>query len=113
VDRNLGEALGQVFVAKTFTPETKARTLAMTKEIELAMEKDLTTLAWMGPETRQQALTKLHAIVNKSAIPTSGATIARSRSGPTTSRATYCAPRYSNTGASWPRSASRSTAASG
>jgi len=40
--------LGQVFVAKTFTAETKARTLAMTKEIELAMEKDLATLAWMG-----------------------------------------------------------------
>ena len=24
VDRNLGEALGQVFVARTFTPQTKA-----------------------------------------------------------------------------------------
>jgi endothelin-converting enzyme/putative endopeptidase len=68
-DRNLGEALGQVFVAKTFTAETKARTLAMTREIELAMEKDLATLAWMGPETRQQALTKLHAIVNKIGYP--------------------------------------------
>ena len=38
VDRDLGEALGQVFVAKTFTPETKASALAMTKEIERAME---------------------------------------------------------------------------
>ena len=33
-DGALGEALGQVFVAKTFSPDTKARTLAMTNEIE-------------------------------------------------------------------------------
>ncbi|MGO9239315.1 MAG: M13 family metallopeptidase [Bryobacteraceae bacterium] len=69
VDRDLGEALGQVFVAQTFTPETKARTLAMTQEIELAMENDLQTLPWMGEATRRQALTKLHAIVNKIGYP--------------------------------------------
>jgi len=34
VDRDLGEALGQVFVEKTFTPETKASAVAMTREIE-------------------------------------------------------------------------------
>jgi putative endopeptidase len=68
-DRDLGEALGQVFVAKTFTPETKARTVAMTKEIELAMENDLKQLPWMGKETRQRALEKLHSIVNKIGYP--------------------------------------------
>jgi putative endopeptidase len=69
VDHDLGEALGQVFVAKTFTPETKARALAMTKEIEAAMEEDLKTLPWMGPATREQALLKLHTIVNKIGYP--------------------------------------------
>src|SRR5215471_15067890 len=69
VDRDLGEALGQVFVEKTFTPETKARTLAMTQEIEKAMETDLQQLTWMGPATKQQALAKLHAIVNKIGYP--------------------------------------------
>ncbi len=68
-DRNLGEALGQVFVAKTFTPETKARTVAMTKEIEEAMERDLSTLPWMTDATRKQALLKLHTIVNKIGYP--------------------------------------------
>jgi endothelin-converting enzyme/putative endopeptidase len=68
-DRDLGEALGQVFVAKTFTPDTKARTLAMTKEIELAMENDLKQLPWMGDQTRQKALEKLHSIVNKIGYP--------------------------------------------
>ncbi len=69
VDRDLGEALGQVFVQKTFTPQTKARTVAMTKEIERAMEEDLKSLPWMSAETRQQALLKLHAIVNKIGYP--------------------------------------------
>ncbi len=69
VDSDLGEALGQVFVAKTFMPGTKARTVAMTKEIELAMEKELKSLPWMGDKTREQALLKLHSIVNKIGYP--------------------------------------------
>jgi putative endopeptidase len=68
-DRDLGEVLGQVFVARTFTPETKGRTVAMTKEIELAMENDLKQLPWMGDETRKRALEKLHSIVNKIGYP--------------------------------------------
>jgi len=69
VNGDLGEALGQVFVAKTFSADTKARTLKMTEQVEAAMEEDLKTLPWMGPETRQQALAKLHAIVNKIGYP--------------------------------------------
>ena len=69
VDRDLGEALGQVFVAKTFGPDVKARTVKMTREIEAAMEDDLKQLPWMGPATRQQALAKLHTIVNKVGYP--------------------------------------------
>ncbi|MDR3719727.1 MAG: M13 family metallopeptidase, partial [Bryobacteraceae bacterium] len=68
-DRDLGEVLGQVFVAKTFTPETKARTVAMTKEIELAMERDLKQLPWMSDPTRERALEKLHSIINKVGYP--------------------------------------------
>jgi putative endopeptidase len=69
IDRDLGEALGQVFVDKTFSPETKARALAMTREIEKEMQTDLQQIPWMGPETRKQALAKLHAIVNKIGYP--------------------------------------------
>lgn len=69
VDRDLGEALGEVFVAKTFTPETKARVLAMTREIEAAMRKDLQNLPWMSDETRTRALAKLDSIVNKIGYP--------------------------------------------
>ena len=41
VDGDLGEALGQVFVDKTFSADAKKRALEMTKEIEGAMERDL------------------------------------------------------------------------
>ncbi len=69
IDRDLGEALGQVFVEKTFSADAKARTVAMTREIEKAMETDLEQLPWMSPETKKQALLKLHAVVNKIGYP--------------------------------------------
>ncbi len=69
VDHTLGEALGQVFVAKTFTPDTKARTLAMTNEIESAMRSEIEGLSWMSPATKQQALLKLRGITNKIGYP--------------------------------------------
>ncbi len=69
VDRDLGEALGQVFVEKTFAPGTKARALAMTREIEKAMEGDLHDITWMSAGTKQQALAKLHSLVNKIGYP--------------------------------------------
>ena len=69
VDHNLGDALGQVFVEKTFSPETKARALTMTKEIEDAMESEINELSWMSPATKKQASLKLHAVVNKIGYP--------------------------------------------
>ncbi|MBV9505041.1 MAG: M13 family metallopeptidase [Acidobacteriia bacterium] len=69
VDRDLGEALGEVFVEKTFTADTKGRALAMTREIEEAMQGDLEQLTWMSPDTKKQALAKLHATVNKIGYP--------------------------------------------
>jgi endothelin-converting enzyme/putative endopeptidase len=69
VDGDIGEALGQVFVAKTFAPSTKQSALTMTKGIETAMESEIKQLPWMGEETKQRALEKLHGIVNKIGYP--------------------------------------------
>lgn len=69
VDHTLDEALGQVFVEKTFTPETKARALKMTKEIEAAMHSEIEGLTWMSPATKKQALAKLHTVVDKIGYP--------------------------------------------
>lgn len=69
VDHFLGEALGQEFVNRTFTAGTKKDALQMTRRIEQAMEDDIKEITWMGPETKKQALEKLHAVVNKIGYP--------------------------------------------
>ncbi|HEU4371853.1 MAG TPA: M13 family metallopeptidase, partial [Telluria sp.] len=69
VDLQLGEALGQEFVARAFSPELKEKALHMTRQVEQAMEKDIESLTWMSPATKARAQQKLHAIVNKIGYP--------------------------------------------
>ncbi|HKN35151.1 MAG TPA: M13 family metallopeptidase [Terriglobales bacterium] len=69
VDNDLGEALGQAYVEKYFSPEAKQSALKMVREIEGAMEQDMKSLSWMSDATRQRALEKLHTMVNKIAYP--------------------------------------------
>jgi putative endopeptidase len=68
-DRQLGEALGQVYVQRAFPPEAKARALAMVNYLMAALHDDLSTLDWMGAATREQALKKLAAIQLKIGYP--------------------------------------------
>ncbi|HEX4229175.1 MAG TPA: M13 family metallopeptidase [Bryobacteraceae bacterium] len=69
VDHSLDDALGQVFVERTFSPATKQDALRMTEQIEAAMESEIRNLNWMSEPTKQKALEKLHAIVNKIGYP--------------------------------------------
>ena len=69
VDHNLGEALGQEFVRRTFSADTKAKTQRMTVQIEAAMQQEIEGLDWMSPATKTEALRKLHAIRNKIGYP--------------------------------------------
>jgi endothelin-converting enzyme/putative endopeptidase len=69
VDRELGEALGQVYVARYFPPAEKQRTLEMTLSIEQAMDKDLDGLDWMSAATKVKAKEKLHSVMNKIGYP--------------------------------------------
>jgi putative endopeptidase len=69
VDGYLGEALGQAYVEKYFSPEAKQRAQKIVHEIETAMEQDIDSLPWMSPATKQQALTKLHGMANKIGYP--------------------------------------------
>ena len=69
VDRSLGEALGQEFVRRTFSADTKAKTQRMTEQIETAMQHEIEGLDWMSPATKAEALRKLHAIRNKIGYP--------------------------------------------
>ncbi len=69
VDGYLGEALGQAYVEKYFSPEAKQRAQKIVKEIEVAMEQDINGLPWMSAATKQQALAKLHGMANKIGYP--------------------------------------------
>jgi len=68
-DRLLGEALGQPYVQETFGAEGKARMLKMVNALEDSLGQDIEGLDWMTPETKKQALVKLHAITNKIGYP--------------------------------------------
>jgi putative endopeptidase len=69
IDRELGEALGQVYVDKYFPPSEKKRALDMTIAIEEAMGRDIDSLDWMSPETKVKAKEKLHTVANKVGYP--------------------------------------------
>ncbi len=69
VDSDLGEALGQAYVDKYFSPEAKQKALKIVKEIQVAMQQDINGLPWMSPATKQQALAKLHGMANKIGYP--------------------------------------------
>jgi putative endopeptidase len=69
VDDDLGEALGQVYVEKYFSPAAKQEALKMVKEIDAAMQQDINSLPWMSAATKQQALVKLHGMANKIGYP--------------------------------------------
>ncbi len=68
-DGALGEALGQVYVAKAFPPSSKAATLQMVHDIEAAMDSNIDTLSWMSAATKVKAKEKLQAIANKIGYP--------------------------------------------
>ncbi len=69
VDSNLGEALGEVYVKRAFTPEAKARMQALVKNLIAALREDLGTLSWMSDATRVQAIAKLNAFATKIGYP--------------------------------------------
>lgn len=68
-DSDLGEALGQLYVARAFGPEAKARAQTMIADLKAALRDRLTALDWISEDTRKQALRKLDAIVVKVGYP--------------------------------------------
>lgn len=69
VDANLGEALGELYVEKTFPPAAKRRALAMVNDLKIALRQKLEALDWMGDETKKEALAKLSAMGVKIGYP--------------------------------------------
>jgi len=59
VDEDLGELLGQPYVAAKFGGSSKQEAIDLTKAILAAMDADLDSLPWMDQQTRQAAKQKL------------------------------------------------------
>ncbi|MDT7602460.1 MAG: putative endopeptidase, partial [Acidobacteriota bacterium] len=68
-DNNLGEALGQVYVTRAFTPEAKRRMQTMVNNLIDAFHERLTKVDWMSDETRRAAIAKLAAFKQKIGYP--------------------------------------------
>jgi putative endopeptidase len=59
LDENIGEGVGEVYVAKFFPAENKARMDALVANLRKALEGRLKELPWMDEATRAEALKKL------------------------------------------------------
>ena len=66
---NLGEAVGQDYVAKYFPPETKAEMDKLVKNVLAAMGRRIDGLAWMQPATKVKAKQKLANFTTKIGYP--------------------------------------------
>ena len=65
----LGEALGQAYVKRYFSPEAKERMLHLVGNLQKALAQRVKGLSWMSAETKQRALDKLSSFVVKIGYP--------------------------------------------
>ena len=69
VEQSLGEAVGQIYVARHFPAQNKARMEALVANLVRAYGKSIDELDWMGPTTRRAAREKLSKFVTKIGYP--------------------------------------------
>lgn len=56
---SLGEAIGQLYVEKYFPPIAKEKMTDLVMNLKKSLKQRIENLAWMGPQTKQEALAKL------------------------------------------------------
>jgi putative endopeptidase len=69
LDRQMGEALGELYVEKYFPPAAKARMDQLVKNLMAAYKERIESRDWMSPETKQEALAKLATVRPKIGYP--------------------------------------------
>jgi putative endopeptidase len=65
----LGEAVGQDWIKRNFSPAAKARAAKMVDNLVSALHDRILQLDWMSDPTKQQAVAKLDAFLRKVAYP--------------------------------------------
>jgi putative endopeptidase len=69
LDRNIGEAVGQLYVEKCFPPEAKARMNDLVENLKTVFRDHLEKVDWMTDATRAKALAKFARFTQKIGYP--------------------------------------------
>jgi len=69
VNSSMGEALGQLYVAKDFTPEAKQRAEELVTNIRNALKARIENLDWMSADTKAKAIDKWNKFLPKIGYP--------------------------------------------
>ncbi len=69
VENAMGEPLGQIFVEKKFTPETKTKALEFVNNIKQSFGERIQSNEWMSDATKKEALRKLSTFNVKIGYP--------------------------------------------
>jgi putative endopeptidase len=69
VDFMLGDALGQLYVKRYFSPESKQRISDMVDNLKATFAEHIRQLSWMSDSTKKRALFKLQAVAKKIGYP--------------------------------------------
>ena len=65
----LGEAVGQLYVARYFPPESKRKMQTLVDNLRRALAEHIATLSWMSAKTKVNALVKLNSFTVKIGYP--------------------------------------------
>ncbi len=69
VNASMGEALGQLYVAKEFTPEAKQRAEELVTNVRNALKARIENLDWMSADTKAKAIDKWNKFLPKIGYP--------------------------------------------
>ena len=69
INENMGMALGELYVAEAFPPESKARAKELVSNLQAALKARIEKLDWMSSETKQKALEKWSTFLPKIGYP--------------------------------------------
>jgi putative endopeptidase len=69
IDAEIGEALGRLYVERTFTPYAKEKARELVETVRAALRSRLQTVPWMGATTRAAAVAKCDAMLIKVGYP--------------------------------------------
>ncbi|GGY24140.1 peptidase [Rhodanobacter panaciterrae] len=69
VNQGMGQALGQLYVAKEFTPEAKQRAEELVTNVRNALKARIENLDWMSADTKTKAIDKWNKFLPKIGYP--------------------------------------------